>query len=196
VRRALRRPPTSGIARSRPHTAGKRDHGRQATWAPLSESAGRPVDALFRCVAVEVLVVGLRGVSAMADDTVPTIRRRIERTEPQGNAPGVDDVVRRPSRDDDDTPARIAIRPPSRTVSPLPSSTRKNRSSVWISAPISPLDFSAMKTSWTCVAVLRTNVQLSLDFARDRQSFDRLWTPSSVAGPAERQGGLTHLKDG
>src|ERR1039457_1157920 len=38
-------------------------------------------------------------------------------------------------------PARIAVRTPLRTASPVPSSTRKNWSSLWTSAPISSLGF-------------------------------------------------------
>ena len=49
--------------------------------------------------------------------------------------------------------ARIAVRTPSRTASPVPSSTRKNWSSLWTSAPISSLGFNAITTSWQCFAV-------------------------------------------
>ena len=50
-------------------------------------------------------------------------------------------------------PAWIGVRTPSRTASPVPSSTRKNWSSLCTSAPISSLGFNAMTTSWQCFAV-------------------------------------------
>src|ERR1035437_4955673 len=61
----------------------------------------RPVDSLFRRFAVEVFVVGFRVGAGMVDDAVPMIRRRIERIELQWNTAAIDDVVRRPGRDDD-----------------------------------------------------------------------------------------------
>ena len=67
----------------------------------IPTSTGPPVDSLLRRLAVEVFVVGLRVVAGMVDDAVPMIRRRIERVELQRNTAGIDDVVIRPSRDDD-----------------------------------------------------------------------------------------------
>jgi hypothetical protein len=60
----------------------------------------RGVASLFRRFAVEVLVVGLRIVAGMVDDSVAMIRRSIERVEFQRNTTGIDDVVICPSRDD------------------------------------------------------------------------------------------------
>ena len=45
----------------------------------------RPVDSLFRRLAVEVFIIGFRVVTGMVDDAVPMIRRRIERVELQWN---------------------------------------------------------------------------------------------------------------
>jgi hypothetical protein len=39
---------------------------------------------------------------------------------------------------------------------------------------------------------LLKKVRMTLDFARDRERFDRLTAPSRVEGPVERQGGVTH----
>ena len=61
----------------------------------------RPVDFLFGRLAVEVFIVGFRIVAGMVDNAVPMIRRRIERIELQWTRAGIDDVVIRPSRDDD-----------------------------------------------------------------------------------------------
>jgi RecA-family ATPase len=47
----------------------------------LRRSARRAVDSLFRRLAVEMLVVGLRVLAGMVDDAVPMIRWRIERIE-------------------------------------------------------------------------------------------------------------------
>src|ERR1017187_5456821 len=66
----------------------------------LSSTARRAVDSLFRRLAVEMLVVGLRVLAGMVDDAVPMIRRRIERIELQWNTAGINDVMIRPSRDD------------------------------------------------------------------------------------------------
>src|ERR1019366_4665479 len=67
-------------------------------------------------------------------------------------------------------PALIAVRTPSRTASPAPSSTRKNWSSLWTSAPISSLGFSAMTTSWQFVAVYNTRRNSSFLMARASMS--------------------------
>ena len=48
-----------------------------------------------------MLVVGLRVGVGTVNDAVPVIRRRIERIEFQRNIASIDDVVIRPSRDDD-----------------------------------------------------------------------------------------------
>ena len=56
---------------------------------------------LFRRFAVEVLVVGPRLGAGMVDNAIPMIWRRIERIELQWNTAGIDDVVIRPSRDED-----------------------------------------------------------------------------------------------
>ena len=85
-----------------------------------------PTRILLRRLAVEVLVVSLCVGAGVVDDTVPMIRRRIERVELERSAPGVDDVVIRPAGTTTAKPARIAVRTPSRTASPIPSSTRKN----------------------------------------------------------------------
>src|SRR5665811_203644 len=63
-------------------------------------SPRRPVDSLFRRLAVEVFVVGLRVGAGMVEDAVPMIRRRIERIELQWTTAGIDDVVIRPGRDE------------------------------------------------------------------------------------------------
>ncbi len=59
-----------------------------------------PFQGLFGRLAVEVFVVCLGGVASAMDNTVPMIRRCVERVEFQGNAAGVDDVVIRTGRDD------------------------------------------------------------------------------------------------
>src|SRR5688500_8113453 len=59
------------------------------------------VDSLLGRLAVEMFAVGLRVVAGMVDNAVPVIRRRIERIELQGTRAGIDNVVSRPSRDDD-----------------------------------------------------------------------------------------------
>ena len=66
----------------------------------LRRSVRRAVDSLFRCIAVEVLLIGLRLVSGMVDDTIPMIRRRIDRIELHWNTAGIDDVVFRPGWDE------------------------------------------------------------------------------------------------
>ena len=43
---------------------------------------------------------------------------------------------------------------------------------------------------------LLKEVQMSLDYARDRERFDRLTALSNAEGPVERQGGVTHPSDG
>ena len=82
--------------------------------------------SLFRRFTVEVLVVCVRVGAGPVDNAVPMIWRRIERIELQGNTAGIDDVVIRPSRTSTAKPALITMRTPSRTASPVPSSTRKN----------------------------------------------------------------------
>src|SRR5665647_23881 len=92
-------------------------------------------------------------VHSMVDDAVPMIRRCIERIKLQWNAPGIDDVVLGAGRDDD-CEARLDRRPNSiENRLAGPSSTRKNWSSLWTSAPISSLGFNAMTTSWQYFAV-------------------------------------------
>src|SRR4051812_18660685 len=59
-----------------------------------------PADSLFRCFAVELLVVGLRVDAGMVDDSVPMIRRRIERIKLQWNTAGIDYIVFGPSWND------------------------------------------------------------------------------------------------
>jgi hypothetical protein len=61
-----------------------------------------------------VFVVGLRVGAGRVNDTVPMIRRRIERVELQRNTARIDDVVIGPSRNITAKPARIAVRTPSR----------------------------------------------------------------------------------
>jgi hypothetical protein len=61
--------------------------------------AWREVDSLFRGFAVEVFVVCLRIGTRMVYDTIPMIRRRIERIELQWDTATIDDVVIHPSRD-------------------------------------------------------------------------------------------------
>ena len=56
------------------------------------------VDSLFCRFTVEVFVVRFRFGAGMVDNSVPMIRRRIERIELQWNTAGIDDVVIRPSR--------------------------------------------------------------------------------------------------
>src|SRR5665213_2233653 len=135
-----------------------------ATW--LTRSPRRTVDSLFSCFAVEVLVVGFRIGTGMVYDAVPMIRRRIKRIELQWDIAGIDDVVIHPSRDYYCEPARIGVRTPLRTASPVPSSTRKNWSDLWTSAPISSLGFNAMTTSWHCFVVLSTRRKSSFLIAR------------------------------
>src|SRR5664279_2838264 len=139
----------------RARAARKTDAGGQADVILVDPERGdQPgIDTLFRRFAVEVFVVGLRVGASMVDDAVPMIWRRIERVEFQGNVTGIEDVVICPSWHDD-REARLDRRPNSiETASPLPSSTRKNWSSLWTSAPISSLGFNAMTTSWQLFAV-------------------------------------------
>ncbi len=55
---------------------------------------------LFRRFTIEVFVVLLRFGASMVDNSVPMIRRRLERRELHWNTAGIDDVVIRPSRDE------------------------------------------------------------------------------------------------
>src|SRR5664279_1275632 len=59
----------------------------------------RPDDSLFRRFTVEVFVVGFRFGAGMVDNAVPMIRGRIDRIELHWNSAGIDDVVIRPTRD-------------------------------------------------------------------------------------------------
>jgi hypothetical protein len=69
------------------------------TVAPASVAAfliffrTRSVDSLFRRFTVEVFVVGFCFGASMVDNTVPMIRRRIERIELHWNTTSIDDVV-------------------------------------------------------------------------------------------------------
>ena len=111
-------------------------------------------DSLFRRFAVEVFVVGLGVGAGMVNDAVSMIWRRIERIKLQGNTAGIDDVVFGPRRRHDYCEARSDRRPnPIENGITAPSSTRKNWSSLWTSAPISSFGFNAMRTSWQCFAV-------------------------------------------
>ena len=47
----------------------------------------------------------------------------------------------------------LSVQDTTRRASPVPSSTRKNWSSLWTSDPISSPGFRAMTTSWQCFAV-------------------------------------------
>jgi hypothetical protein len=47
-----------------------------------------------------MFAVGVRFSAGMVDDTVPMVRRRIERIELQWNIAGIDDVVIGPGRDE------------------------------------------------------------------------------------------------
>src|ERR1035437_4173075 len=67
---------------------------------PSSSRTNDPAKGLFRRLAVEVLVVGLRIGAGMVHNAVPMIRGCIERIELQRNSAGIDDVVIRPSRND------------------------------------------------------------------------------------------------
>src|SRR5450759_53943 len=58
------------------------------------------IHSLFRRFTIEVFVVLLRFGAGMMDNSVPMIRRRIERIELQWNTAGIDDVVIRPGRDE------------------------------------------------------------------------------------------------
>ena len=71
----------------------------QPAWAV--RGARRSVDSLFRRFAVKMLVVRLRFVARMVDDAIPMIRGRVERIELHWSTAGVDDVVIRPSGDED-----------------------------------------------------------------------------------------------
>ena len=58
------------------------------------------IHSLFRRFTIEVFVVLLRFGAGMMDNSVPMIRRRIERIELHWNTSGIDDVVIRPGRDE------------------------------------------------------------------------------------------------
>ena len=116
-------------------------------------SAQRPVGCLFRRNSVEVLVVGLRVGARMVDDAVSMIRRRIERVELQRNAAGINDVVIRPSRNDDreTRPNRRADAIENRLPGPLLDP--EELVELVDFGPDLPLGLSAMMTSWQCFAV-------------------------------------------
>src|SRR5450631_3624090 len=65
----------------------------------FTPSARVELDFLFRCFAVEVFVVGLRIGAGVVYDTVPMIRRRIERIELHRDMPSIYDVMIHPGRD-------------------------------------------------------------------------------------------------
>ena len=58
------------------------------------------MSSLFRRLAVEVLVVGLRIGACGVDDAVAMIRRGVQRVQPQWNRAGIDDGGLRPGRDE------------------------------------------------------------------------------------------------
>ena len=64
------------------------------------DAARRPVDFLFGRFAVELFFVGLGVRAGMVDDSIPMIRRRIERIKLERNAAIIDDVVFCSSGDD------------------------------------------------------------------------------------------------
>ena len=80
----------------------------------------------FRRLAVKVFVVRLRIPAGMVDSAVSVIGRRVDRVELEWDTAGIDDVVIRPSRDDD-RKTGLDRRPHTvKNASPVPSSTRKN----------------------------------------------------------------------
>src|SRR5664279_4689434 len=73
------------------------------SWAALNPAMPAPkmtiVFILFRCFSVKVLIVCLRFSTGMVDDAVPMIRGRVDRIELHWNSAGIDNIVIRPTRD-------------------------------------------------------------------------------------------------
>src|SRR5664279_883598 len=67
---------------------------------PSTSPRWRPIIYLFRRFTVEVFVIRLRFGSGMVDNAIPMIRRRIECIELHWNGACINDVVIRPSRDE------------------------------------------------------------------------------------------------
>ena len=130
-----------------------------------------------------MFAVGLRVVAGMVDNAVPMIRRRIERIELQRNTAGIDDVVIRPSRDDD--------RKARSDRCPDAVENRLTRARFHAEELVERVDFgpdlflglSAMTTSWQCFAVYSTRRNSSFLTARSSISCTKpfITTPLSLS---------------